>query len=86
MEHGHHHEDHHGEHGHNTHHDMNHHNHASPAQSRYNREFLRLISNMDFQFWVIWAAQSSKRKFFNSSNMPLLRAAFSYFYGKYLLI
>ena len=57
MEHGHHHEhpeDHHGEHGHNAHHDMNHHNHASPTHSRYNREFFRLISNMDFQFWAMY--------------------------------
>ena len=33
-------------------------------QSRYNRECLSPISNMDFQFWSIWAAQASKGKIF----------------------
>ena len=27
------------------------------SQSRYNRVYLSPISNMDFQFWTIWAAQ-----------------------------
>ena len=35
------------------------------AQSRYNRVFPSPISNMDFQFWAIWAAQGSEGKFFN---------------------
>ena len=63
MEHGHHHEHpegHHGEHGHNAHHDMNHHNHASPAQGGYNREFFRLVSNLDFQFWATYMGSSEQ--------------------------
>ena len=33
-------------------------------QSRYNKEYLSPISNMDFQIWVIWVAQGIKEKFF----------------------
>ena len=32
---------------------------AAAPQSRYNREFLGPIFDMDFQFWAIWAAKGS---------------------------
>ena len=37
-------------------------NQGCDSQSKYNRECLSLISNMDFQFWALWAAQDSKGK------------------------
>ena len=42
------------------------------AQSRYNRVFPSLISNMDFQFSAIWAAQGSK----GNSSIKLKYATF----------
>ena len=32
------------------------------SQSKYNRGCLSPISDMDFQFWAIWAAQGSNEK------------------------
>ena len=34
------------------------------TQRRYNRQFLKPISNMNFSFLAMWAAQGSKGKFF----------------------
>ena len=54
-------------------------------QSRYNRECFIPISNMDFKFWSIWAAQASKGKIFNyglHTMYLLLSSVFSCFHGQ----
>ena len=49
-------------------------------QSRYNRECLSPISNMDFLFWAKWAAQGSKRKKSSIMNYELLRCVCNIFF------
>ena len=48
-------------------------------QSRYNRECLSPISDMDFQFWSIWVAQGSKGKKSSILNYELLLSCFFMF-------
>ena len=55
-------------------------------QSRYNRECLSPISNMDFQFWVIWVAQGSKEKIFNFELWATFELLFHVFMGEFIFL
>ena len=55
-------------------------------QSRYNRECLSPISNMDFQFWAIGVAWGSKGKIFNVELYATFQLFFHVFISEFIFL